>query len=259
MILAHDFISKAGTQAPTLVLIHAFPLNRNMWKAQAEALAGEANLLLVDLRGFGESDATEHDGWSVKMWATDVLETMDHLGVERAAFAGCSMGGYVIFEVLRQARNRVTGIALVDTRGEGDTPQALDGRKAQIERLRKEGNGVLVEWAVDKLVGETTKSNNPDIAERVRAMAQSTPVETMIAGLGALGGREESMELLKGVDVPAVVIVGAEDVVSPPDVGERMKNAIPAATLVVVEGAGHLTPMEAPEKVNGALRSILAR
>ena len=259
MILAHDYIAKAGSQAPTLVLIHAFPLNRNMWKAQAKALAGEANLLVVDLRGFGESIASDHDGWSVKMWAADVLETMDHLGVGRAAFAGCSMGGYVIFELLRQAQDRVTGIALVDTRGEGDTPQALDGRKAQIERLRAEGNGVLVQWATDKLVGETTKKNQPKIVERVRAMAQSTAVETMIAGLGALGGREESMELLKGVDVPAVVIVGAEDVVSPPDVGERMKNAMPSATLMVVEGAGHLTPMEAPEKVNAALRSILGR
>lgn len=259
MILAHDYISKAGTQAPTLVLIHAFPLNRNMWKAQAESLAVEANLLLVDLRGFGESVAADYNEWSVKMWAADVLETMDHVGVVSAAFAGCSMGGYVIFELLRQARERVSGIALVDTRGEGDPPQALDGRKAQIDRLREEGNDVLVQWAVDKLVGETTKKNQPEIVERVRAMARSTPVETMIAGLGALGGREESMELLKGVDVPAVVIVGAEDVVSPPDVGELMKNAIPSATLVVVDGAGHLTPMEAPEKVNAALRSILRR
>ena len=260
MILANDHITTAGPDKPTLVFIHAFPMNRRMWDAQAEGLARQANMVLVDTRGFGQSAVAadaDREGWGVELWAADVLETLEHLGVERAAFAGCSMGGYIIFELLRRVPDRVVGVALVDTRPEPDTPEAKQARAGQIGRVRAEGSGVMVDWALEKLLWETTHTSRPDVVEKVRSIASSTPAETLIGVLAALAERPDSRPVLGEIRVPATVIVGRHDVVTPPDVSQAMAAAIPGAHLVEVPAAGHLTPMENPAAVNEALGVLM--
>lgn len=260
MILAHDHVTTAGPDKPTLVFIHAFPMNRRMWDAQAEGLARQANMVLLDSRGFGQSAAAgdaERQGWGVELWASDVLETLDHLRVGRAAFAGCSMGGYIIFELLRRVPERVAGVALVDTRPEPDTPEAKQVRAGQIARVREEGNGVMVDWALEKLLCEGTHKARPDVVAKVRAIASSTPAETLVGALAALAERPDSRPVLGTIRVPATVIVGTHDVVTPPEISQAMATAIPGAQLVEVPAAGHLTPMENPAAVNEALAVLL--
>ena len=248
----------AGAGEPPLVLLHAFPLRAAMWEDQIAALSPTRRVIAPDLMGFGDSDAPDDVArYTMDGYADQVAGLLDRLGVGRAVVAGLSLGGYVALALVRRHRDRVAGLVLADTRAGVDTDEILERRGDQQRQVRAEGTGPVVETHLDVLLGETTHRDRPEVVERARKLMSGTPPAGVVGALEAMKRRPDSTELLAGIDVPTLVVVGEEDKPSPPAVAEAMHEAIPSSRFVVLPGAGHLTNLEVPDAFNEALGAFL--
>jgi pimeloyl-ACP methyl ester carboxylesterase len=235
-----------------LVLLHAFPIDARMWNPVREPLAARRRLITPDQRGLGRTPLpeSEHEP-SLELAAKDVLAMLDKLELDRVVLGGCSMGGYVSMAVLREAPDRVGGLILIDTKATADTEDARDARFAMADRAENEGiTGWLAESMMPKLLGEQALSERPDVVETVRDLVDSQRPEGIAWAQRAMAGRPDSTELLRSTHVPALVIVGEQDSLTPPDAAREMAESMPAAEFAALPGAGHLSPIERPERVS---------
>lgn len=243
---------------PAVVLLHGFPLDRTLWHHQVAALAGQYRLIVPDLRGHGASEAVPGVA-TMDDFADDLAALLDHLGVDQVVLGGLSMGGYIAFAFWRRYRARVLGLVLVDTRAQADTEEGRRGRE-EIARLAEEqGAAAVAERNLPKLLAPATYRERPELVAEVRRMIAATPPAGIAAASRGMAERPDSLPTLATITVPVLVIVGAEDQLTPPADAELMAQRLPQAELVVVPGAGHLAPLEQPERVTSALRAWLER
>jgi pimeloyl-ACP methyl ester carboxylesterase len=170
----------------------------------------------------------------------------------RFALAGLSMGGYICFELARQAPDRVARLALLDTTARPDTPELTQRRQAQIALVR---GGRFAEVADQQfpLLIHPSRHGDPAVRELVRLMAEETGAEGFIRQQQAIIGRVDSRPGLGAIDGPTLVLVGGSDLLTPPELSAEIADGILGARLVVVAGSGHLTPLDQPEEVTKAL------
>ena len=238
---------------PAILFVHGYPLDRTIWRGQMDALDGYRRIA-PDLRGMGQSDAPDL-GYGMSTYADDLAALLDSLGVRQAVLCGQSMGGYVIFEFLRRWRERVPAVILIDTAAEADGGEARRGRDIAAATAREGGTAAVADALLPKLVAA---ESSPEVAHRLRRIIEATPVPGMVGALAAMRDRHDSTGLLPTLSgLPALIIVGAEDVVTPPESARRMAGAIPGARLVVVPNAGHMTPVEQPSATTGAILEFL--
>ncbi|HEX9186208.1 MAG TPA: alpha/beta fold hydrolase [Vicinamibacteria bacterium] len=249
---------EATGSGPAVLLFHAFPLGLFMWDAQAEALAATHRVVRFDARGFGGSGLGEGP-LTMERIADDGAALLDHLGIDRAVVGGCSMGGYAAFAFVRRHPQRLAGLVLQDTRAGADTEEAKANRAALAAKVLAEGPGAAVEAFLPKLLGETTHREQPELVARVRERVLASAPAAIASALHGLAARADSRETLPTIGVPALVLVGEEDVLTPPAESELLSAAIPRARLDVIPKAGHLANLENPAAVNAALRAFLAR
>ena len=231
-------------QGTPLVLLHGFPFDRSMWRHQLAALT-RWQRIAPDLRGFGASSAPA-DGYSMARYADDVIAVLDAIGVQQALFLGLSMGGYIIFELLRRYADRVRAVVLADTRPEADSAEGRKNRDELIASVRAKGQEVLVERQLPKLLAKATRDAHPEVVQQVGDMMRRASIPGIVGALEAMKERPDSRPLLPKIKVPALVLVGAEDVTSPPAAARGMADAIPGARYAEIPGAGHLSPLEQP-------------
>ena len=248
---------EAGTGRP-LVLLHAFPLSATMWLEQRDGLASECRVITPDQRGFGGSPLGD-DPPSLDVAADDVAELLDRLDLEQVVLGGLSMGGYVAMALLRRHPERVAALILADTKASADP----DAAKANRERIAAAVEGdehstVLVDDVLPALLGSTSTSSRPLVSGRVRGLVQSAPPAAVAWAQRAMAARPDSFDTLRSFDRPALVVVGQEDVLSPPADAEAMAEALPRGRLVVMPEAGHLTAVETPEAFNAQVAGFLA-
>lgn len=251
--LAHD---EAGEGFP-VVLLHGFPHDHTLWSAQMAGLEGHCRVVAPDLRGFGASVATPP--FTIDRYADDVIALMDRLGIEKAVIGGLSMGGYIAFSMWRRHRARFRGLILVDTKAGPDNDEARKRREQQIEVVRSEGVAVLAPRLVETSVSARTRERHPDVVERLLAMMTRQPAEGVIGALQAMIRRADSTPTLKTIDVPTLIVVGAEDVPTPVDDARKMHDAIAGSTLEIIEGAGHLSNLERPAAVTHVMSEFIGR
>src|SRR5512135_1406382 len=244
-------------EGPPLVLVHGFPLDHAMWRHQLAALDGW-RCIAPDMRGTGDSDVPSDD-YSMGRYAEDLRAVCDALDVTGAVCCGFSMGGYVLFEFLRRYGSRVRGLVLCDTRSEADTVEGKRARDENAALVERDGVGALADRVVPSLLGATTRAGRPELVEQVRAMVLRQPAVGVIGALRAMRDRPDSAGLLGGIEVPTLVVHGAEDEVVHAAIALAMAERIPRAGYVEVPGAGHLAPLEQPERVSAALRELLGR
>lgn len=246
---------EAGQGDLPMVFLHGYPFDRTMWRDQLASLERH-RLIAVDLRGFGAS-VLGSDKLSIENYADDVAALLDKLEISRAVVVGLSMGGYVALAFAERHRDRLAGLALIDTKSGADNEAGRAGRDQTIAVIRNEGTTKPNEGMHTKLFAEATPA---EVRERVAAMmARATP-EAMIAALGAMRDRPDRTGVLAGLaGIPTLVMVGSEDRITPPADSKAMAEAAPGADYVEVEGAGHLSPMERPATVNEALQRFLDR
>jgi YbgC/YbaW family acyl-CoA thioester hydrolase len=241
---------------PAVLFIHGYPLDRSIWTHQVAALDGWSRIA-PDLRGMGQSDAPDL-GYSMETYASDLAALLDLLGVDDVVLVGLSMGGYVAFEFLRRWRDRVRGLVLIDTRAEADTPEGKRNRDNAAATAREQGAEAIAEAMLPKVLGASTLAAAPATVERVRAMMAATTVAGIVGALGAMRDRPDSTPLLPDLaGIPALVIAGDEDEITPPAQARAMADAIPGANLVVIRSAGHLPTMERPVETTDALLAFL--
>lgn len=236
-----------------LVWLHPFPFSGAIYHRQRE-IEGVRHIV-PDLRGFGGSELAAADH-SIGAHATDVVQLLDHLGVENAVFGGVSMGGYVVMEILRQTRARVRGIVLADTRETADTDEARNSRVKLIERVEQEGSAALVDAMFPKMLAPDSYADAA-LTAAVRSLMLETPPSSAAAALRAMAARPDSTETLRDSDVPALILVGAEDAITPRTDAERMQRMMRRAQLHVIEDAGHLAMLERPEAFNEHVRKFV--
>jgi pimeloyl-ACP methyl ester carboxylesterase len=244
-------------QGPPVVLLHAFPLSRLMWRPQADALRDAYRVITPDLRGFGSSLAFP-GAPSVEQLADDVAALLDELKVEEpVALGGLSMGGYVALAFARRHAARLRGLVLADTRAEADDEVARANRERLIVFAADNPAGAVLEQMLGKLLGEQTRQQHPEVVEQVRAIAGAQAPAGVVQALQALRDRPDAGPSLGAIRVPTLVLVGRDDALTPPALAESLAARIPGARLEVIDGAGHLSNLERPDRFNAALRAFL--
>jgi 3-oxoadipate enol-lactonase len=234
-----------------LLLIHAFPLDARMWEPQLGTFGARLPVVAPHLPGFGGIPGPEV--LTMAAAAEACVAALDEADVDDAVVCGLSMGGYVAFELWRAARPRIVGLALANTRAEPDTPEGAAGRRTLAERLRTEGIGFLVEEPPPLL----SEDPSDELRGRVPAMiADQTPEGVAAASLG-MAERPDSVPDLPTIDVPTIVITGTADRLIPPDVTAGIARGVEGAELIRIEGAGHLSNLEAPGSFDAALDGLL--
>lgn len=228
-----------------------------MWERQLALADSGWRVLAPHFRGFGGDD-TNPAGASLDDYAGDVVDLLDALHVEQAVVGGLSMGGYAAFAVLRHAARYVQGLILADTKAGADTPQALEGRRKTLQTLAAGGPAAVVDDLMPKLLGATTIATRADVVARVRDLATAAPADAVAGAVGALMSRPDSTPLLGGIHVPTLILVGDEDVITPPSAAEQLHAAIAGSELVVIKQSGHLSNLEQPELFDAAVGRFLA-
>jgi 3-oxoadipate enol-lactonase len=250
-----------GSSGPPLLLVHGFPLDRRMWRGQLDGLADQARVVALDLPGFGQSQAQGEGQQPISMaeLGERVIQVANALGFDRFVLGALSMGGYIAQAMLARHRGRLMGLALMDTRLEADTVDAVRGRLADADRALAEGTDFIADKMLPKLLTARTRAERPDMVAEVKAMIAGASRQGVAGALRGMAARTEHLAELAKLEVPATVIVGAEDEITPPDLARRLAQSIPGGQLAVVPGAGHMAPLEQPEAVNVALRALLRR
>jgi 3-oxoadipate enol-lactonase len=244
----------AGTaHKDVLLLLHAFPLHSGMWQRQIAALEGRWRIVAPDYRGLGQS-APRGEASTMQVLAEDVRALLQHLRVERAAVAGLSMGGYLSLELYRQIPGFFRGLALCDTRAGADTEEGKAGREKFAQTAIERG----LEWVADDMIPKLLRPDpDPAVAKEVRDLIRRGTPAGVAAAQRGMAQRPDSAETLGKITCPTLVIVGAEDTLTPPAESEKMAKAIKGAKLVKVKKAGHLANLEATEEFNRALGAFL--
>lgn len=226
-----------------------------MWTEQRSAFRGWT-VLAPSLPGF---DGTAAGPGTMEAFASRVHAYLDEQGVERAVIGGLSLGGYVAFAMLRQRPERALGLILADTRCTADAPEGREARLRMIDIVHARGpHGVFMSMAPG-IMGDTTRAARPLVVERVRQLILSQPPAAIEAAIRAMLDRPDSTDLLGAIQVPTLIIVGDQDIMTPPADAERMRAGITGSELVVLSGAGHLSNMETPHAFNAAVSAFLAR
>lgn len=237
-----------------LLLLHAFPLSSEMWGPQVEAFRGRLPVIAPDDPGFGGTPSAAPEGW-MDAAADQAAEALKAAGVDRAVVVGLSMGGYVAFSFVRRHPELVAGLVLANTRSGADPNAAKETRAALAARLRTEGNGFLAD-SPPPLLSEGAPSA---LLEQVQGIIRRQPAEAIAGAALGMASRVDSTGDLAGIAVPTLVITSSGDKLIPADATSPMAQQIPGAELLVIEGAGHLSNLEAPNEFNQALEGLIRR
>lgn len=233
-----------------LVLLHPFPLDARMWDPVRAEGVGDRAVLAPDAPGMG--GAAPPARWTIADWADEVAGRMRaEMPGGRALVAGVSMGGYCALALAARHPDVLAGLVLADTRAEADDDATRAGRAASAEAVRREGPDAVLRALLPRLVAPGA---SPAVRATLAELAGRQSPEGLIGALGALAGRPDRRDVLPGIRVPTLVVVGEHDAPTPPAVARAMAEAIPGARLVVVRGAGHMTPLEDPATFARLLR-----
>jgi pimeloyl-ACP methyl ester carboxylesterase len=229
-----------------------------MWNEQLRGIGARYRLIAPDLRGHGESPSP--DGvYTMDEMADDVIELLDRLGLTQSVvLGGLSMGGYVALSIALRYHERIHGLILIDTRAAADSPEGSRIREETARSVLQAGHAQsIIETMVPRLFGKTTLEHYPQrVAPVLAVMEKSSPLG--IAGaLRGMAVRPDRREALSQIRVPTLVLVGEDDVISPPSEAREIAKALPNARLEIIPSAGHLSPVENPLAVNEAILRFL--
>jgi pimeloyl-ACP methyl ester carboxylesterase len=231
------------TQSLPLVLLPGLTCTARLWRPQIEALWFAGPVTVADHR----RDA------DIKALAKRILDASP----PRFALAGLSFGGYIAFEMMRQAGERVAKLALLDTSARPDTPDQTATRKTQISMVQAGRFGEIPDMVMPRYL-HSARQNDAEMTGLVRQMCADTGPDAFVRQLHAIMSRQDSLPLLGSIKCPTLVLVGDGDTATPPDLHKEIAAGIAGSRLVIVPECGHLSTIEKPDAVNAALAEWLA-
>jgi 3-oxoadipate enol-lactonase len=241
---------------PPVVLLHPFPANHEFWLPVAEILAKRYRVILPDLRGHGDSEIGEGPA-TMEKHAADLARVMDDADVGRAPLIGVSIGGYISFEFWRKYRGRVAAFALCNTKAQADNPEGRSLRLQIANDVLERGTAPFLEGQLPRMLAKTTLQSRPDLADAVLQMMRKMSPEDIAQVQRGMAERPDSMDTLKTINVPVLLVTGAEDVLTGPNEAELMHRHITGSQLRVIPKAGHYAAWEQPEEMGRILRQFL--
>jgi 3-oxoadipate enol-lactonase len=241
-----------------LVFIHGFPLSKDIWRPQWEGLADATRSIAPDLRGFGDSQSPSGT-YTMELLAKEIASFMDGVNVIAPILIGLSMGGYIAMTFCRRYARWLSGLVLTATRAHADTEAGKADRDNMITIANEKGAKAIADIMLPKLLAPKTLSENQPLTQEVRNIIEKASVNGIVGTLNGMKEREDSMEFLKTLDLPTLIIHGTEDQLFPVSEAEAMAKAIPNAELKVIPHAGHLVNLEQPQAFNDALRAFVKK
>lgn len=243
---------------PAILFVHGFPLDHTMWSEQIVEFSKTYRVIAPDLRGFGGSDGALY-AVSMEQFADDLSGLLQAMQVERpVAFCGLSMGGYIAWQFAFRHQEWLGRLILCDTRAAADSPDAAANRLKMADIVTREGPEPIA-WAImPKLFAATTIERQPAIVERVRQTVLATAPMAIAAAQRGMAVRPDVVSQLPTINVPALIIVGEHDAISPPVEMKTIAEILPNARYVVINDAGHMAPLENPIAVNAAIHKFLS-
>jgi pimeloyl-ACP methyl ester carboxylesterase len=239
---------EAGSGWP-VVLLHAFPLSADMWRPQLGAVPDEYRFVAPDL--------CAQPGGGIDGYAANVAAVVDALSIETAAIGGLSMGGYVTFALNRLQPRRFSQMILADTRPQSDTPEGRAARQAMRRLLAEAGSAAVADLMLPRLLSPRAREEQPELVAEVRSMIEAQPPPAVDAAIAAMMDRPDSTADLRSIGVPVLLVAGAEDELTPPEVTREMERRIPRARSVILPDAGHLSSLERPDAFSRVLHDFL--
>jgi len=244
-------------EGPAILLIHGFPLNRQMWQAQAGPIAQAGyRVIAPDLRGFGASDAPP-DGYSMDGFADDLVALLDGLQIDRAVVCGMSMGGYILLDLLERYPQRVGAACFIATKSSADDEEGRARRSAMAAQAERLGANPIIKNFAELLFAPDTMHTNPALIAQVTAWMRATPPCALAGGLLAMRDRKDYTPLLPGFPQPSLVMVGSEDRAASHTAIELFNAGLPRCQSHVIARAGHMVNLEQPREFNDLLFRFL--
>jgi pimeloyl-ACP methyl ester carboxylesterase len=251
-----------------VVFLHPTPIDHDYWRPMIAELGAPVRAIVPDFRGHGASElgsdlplgrfgrVPDAPVLTMAQLASDVLALLDQLRMYRAIFVGCSIGGYVLLELWRQAPQRMAGLAFICSKPQPDAEAALAKRAENIARVRAEGSGWFFDAMANTLPGATSRARRPQLVNEVRALMTLSP-EAVVAVQAGLAVRPDSLPTVATIDVPVLSIAGGEDgSVTVADM-EAFAVAPGGCTSHVIADAGHFAAYEQPAEVARLFRDWL--
>lgn len=242
-------------KGPPLVLVHGFPVDCRMWDAQLAELSSQCRAIAPDLRGFGRSVA--NDPFTIESLADDLHALLVELGALPCVLGGYSMGGYVALAFIAKYSADLKGLMLVDTKAEADTPQQKESRLKMAELARTKGPKAIADEMIPKQLADETPRRRPAVAASLRRLMLECRPTTIEHALLAMRDRPDRSAVLSTIKVPTLIIVGDHDSITPVSIAQTMQQRIDGSKLEIIRGAGHMSPMEQPAQVTGAMSRFL--
>ncbi len=247
----HCEISGSG---PWLALSHSLCCDSSMWRPQLAALESRFTVLRFDTRGHGQTDAPA-GAYTFDQLSDDVIHLLDALKVERTHYCGLSMGGMIGQHLALMAPGRVDRLVLADT----SSRMPLEAQPLWAERIRvaqEQGMAAHVQPTLERWFTAPWRAAHPEVMERIGALIRNTPVAGYVGCAQAIA-RIDVTDRLSGIKSPTLVIVGRDDIGTPPAMSEVIAAAIPGARLAVIPGASHLSNIEQADAFNRLLLDFL--
>jgi pimeloyl-ACP methyl ester carboxylesterase len=241
-----------------VVLLHGFPHDHTIWDFQRTTLGSIYRLICPDLRGHGRSPAPSGVA-TIDAMADDVIELLDALKIqEQVVVGGLSMGGYIALSIAARYPERLRALMLIDTRAGADSPEAAQGREELARQVETSENvEPIVTTMLPKMLGAATRLNRPELVAQVGDLMGRTAPSGIAGALRGMAGRPDRTADLARISIPTLVMVGAEDQITPPEQARAMAEAIPNSQFVLIPAAGHLAPLENPAAANEAFLKFL--
>lgn len=252
-----SYNDEGSDNAPVIIFIHGFPLNKSMWDSQVNTLKDNYRVITYDIRGHGKSELGAID-FSIDLFVKDLLRFMDALKIEKTIICGLSMGGYIALNAIENHPERFSALILSDTNCTADTHEGKEKRMNAIESIKENGVDKLANDLIPNLFAAESFKRNLKEIPAVREMIVKTPTQSLYNSLHALAERKETCRKLSEIKVPVLIIVGTEDKITPLDAARFMQSRIKGSQLRIIEHAGHLSNLENPYEFNSQLNKFIA-
>lgn len=256
--LSISYSDEGPDHTPVIILIHGFPFNKSMWNKQMEVLIESNRVIAYDIRGHGNSAAGTED-FSIELFVSDLLGLMDALKIETAMLCGLSMGGYIALNAIQNFPKRFSALVLCDSNCTADTPEVIEKRMMAIESIEKYGVENYANETLKNLFAPESFVTNKEKITAVKEMIIKTQAQSLAKTLFALSRRKETCSNLNKIGIPVLIMVGKEDILTPPEAAILMQKNIKGALLNIIEHAGHLSNIENSYEFNIHLKKFITK
>ncbi len=249
---------EGNSKNKSIIFVHGFPYDHTMWKAQIDELSKKYFCVTYDIRGLGESPVGEGQ-YTMESFVDDLEGIIIELKLDKPVLCGLSMGGYIAFRALEKMEDKFSAVILCDTRADADGNEGKLKRAAAIKRINTEGLAPFTKDFVTNCYGDYYKQNHKEEFEKRIAKSTAFNPVGVKGSLLAMLGRNDTTEYLSKIKIPAFVICGENDALTPPAVMKAMADKINGAEFMIIKNSGHMTPTENPEEVNNAIAKFFDR